>query len=214
MVNRTLRRVVGLGSLIGLLVLWGGCAGTGERVNLHLQAEGPAVVKPEGERVEISLFEDLRPQKGRLGLRTHVWGGVTYFDVPGGNPGQAMAEMLAEYLRNKGREAWVKKPDSVGAGGSQGTPDVTLTGQVLEFSTQAKSRFGSTGIAVRIKAIIQARNVSDGSITRMVLEGKGSESVFWFEPRDVQDLVNATINESLARLIADVKVEQRAWQLK
>ncbi|MBM4125689.1 MAG: hypothetical protein FJ246_12195, partial [Nitrospira sp.] len=128
------------------VMLWSlvGCVGTGEVVPLDLRAIPPVAgqdaQKGEPASFLVVPFEDLRTQQTRVGLRTHFWGGVTYFDVPGGKPGDVLAHVLAEYLKQKGWQA------EVGPIGKAGAPDVTLTGQVQELTTHAKSRFGSTVI--------------------------------------------------------------------
>jgi len=61
---------------------------------------------------------------------------------------------------------------------------------------------------------VLARNAADGSTTSMSLEGTSTESVFWFEPKDLQNLVNLTLKESLDKLMADTKVEKRALRLR
>jgi cellobiose-specific phosphotransferase system component IIB len=159
-------------------------------------------------------FEDLRPQKNRLGMRTHFWGGVTYFDVSGGKPGDLLAHVVAEYLKQKGWRAKVEQIGQTGVSESGGKPDVRLTGQVQEFSTNAKSRFGSTEITVKLKVMLQGVNASDGSTAKLTLEGTRTSTVIWFEPEDVQALVTATLKEGLEKLFGDVKVEAKSLRLK
>ncbi|MEW6543474.1 MAG: hypothetical protein AB1411_07675 [Nitrospirota bacterium] len=190
-----------------------GCAGSGETVDLYLQALGPIPPKGSGETILVMPFEDQRAEKQKVGMRTHVWGGVTYFDVPGGKAGDALAEVVADYLKKEGRQVSPGKGPAQ-AETSQKQPDVTLTGQIHELSAHAKSRFGSTEITIKVRVALRAMNAADRSTTKMTLEGARTQTVFWFEPRDVQDLLNATLNESLQRLITDVKVEGRSWRIK
>ncbi|MDE3034544.1 MAG: hypothetical protein KGJ14_01105 [Nitrospirota bacterium] len=203
------------------LVVMAGCAGKGETVWLDLQpglrTDGPAP-KDSPELVLVEAFEDLRPEKGKTGLRTHLWGGVTYFDVPGGVPGAAVARLVGEYLARTGRQVTinvVNQPDRPGTpAATQGSADVTITGQVQELSVHAKSRFGSTEISAKFQVTVLARNKADGSTVRRVLEGARSKTVFWFEPEDVQALVNAMLTDSLNRLLDNVYLEGRSWRLK
>ncbi|MFM8552590.1 MAG: hypothetical protein ACKOCD_09860, partial [Nitrospiraceae bacterium] len=155
------------------LWLWGviglaavpGCAGKGETVWLDLQpgprAEGPAP-KDSPELVLVEAFEDLRPEKGKTGLRTHIWGGVTYFDVPGSLPGASVARLVGEYLAKTGRQVTINvvaQPDRPGSPSvSQGGADVMITGQVQELSVHAKSRFGSTEITAKFQVTVLAKN--------------------------------------------------------
>jgi uncharacterized lipoprotein YajG len=72
----------------------------------------------------------------------------------------------------------------------------------------------STELTAKSKLAVLARNAADGSTTSMNLEGTSTESVFWFEPKDLQNLVNQTLKESLDKLTADTKVEKRALRLQ
>ncbi|MBI4400151.1 MAG: hypothetical protein HY581_00785 [Nitrospirae bacterium] len=213
MTMRLLQTVIGIGSLIGLMAL-AGCAGKGEVVYLDIQA-APLVAQATQDVHELNVavvpLEDLRPQKTRLGSRTHLGGGVTHFDVLGGKPGEVVAQVIADYLKQKGWRVWVKSP---GGPEPQGGADVMMRGQVQQFSANAKSRFFSTEITVKTKLTIQALNAADNSTTSMNLDGARTESVFWFEPEDVQKLLNETLKESLVKLTADTKVEKRSLRLK
>jgi hypothetical protein len=196
--------------VMGLWVL-AGCAGTAETVGLSVKSVGPAKAQGSGEKILVVPFEDQRLSQSRLGLRTHLWGGVTYFDVTDGKVGEAVARMVAEHLTKTGRQAWYGKP---GAAGPEGKPDVALSGQVRDLSANAKSRFGSTAITVKFHVTLQAVNEADGSITRMTLEGSRDDAVFWFRPQEVEDLLNAALTESLDKILGDVKVDGVSWRLK
>lgn len=213
----TFRLAFGIGSIIGLLALTG-CAAKGEVVYLEIQAvpAAPLSAKQQGEqreeiKVAVEVFEDQRPEKSHLGVRTHMWGGVTYFNVIGGKEGDVVAQVVADHLKQKGWRVWVRRH---GSPTPEGDPDVVLTGQVQEFSVHAKSRFLSTELTAKSKLAVLARNATDGSTTSMNLEGTSTESVFWFEPKDLQNLVNQTLKESLDKLTADTKVEKRALRLQ
>ena len=75
---------VGIALTAGLL-MGAGCGGTGKTFYLDLQQKHTAAQyqEPEPVRIVIEPFEDRRLEKSRLGLRTHLWGGVTYFNVAG-----------------------------------------------------------------------------------------------------------------------------------
>lgn len=205
-----------------LLALLAGCAGKGETVWLDLQpgAKGGQVgTKQESpELVLVEAFEDVRADKGKTGLRTHLWGGVTYFDVPGSLPGASVARLVGEYLAKHGRQVTINVVDQPAKpampGPAQSGADVTVTGQVQELSLYAKSRFFSTEISAKFQVTVMARNKADGSQVRRVLEGTRSRTVFWFEPEDVQELVNAMLTDGLNRLLDGVSVEGRSWRLK
>jgi len=201
-------RTVLLAFGVGLMTL-AGCAGKGEVVTLDIRAgqPGPEAMakKVDGVSVAVTAFEDARPETKRLGTRTHLWGGETYFNVPGGKPADVVGPVIAEYLKQKGWRAEVAKT---------GGADVTLTGKVLDLSVDAKSKFFSTEITVKTKMAIQAQNAADGSVIRMTLNGDGSQSVFWFEPEDAQSLVNDILTDSLEKLVANTKIENKLLRLK
>jgi hypothetical protein len=196
---------------VGLIAL-AGCAGKGEVVTLDIQATPPATEAmaktSDGLRVAVAAFEDARPETKRLGTRTHLWGGETYFDVPGGKPTEVVAPLIAEYLKQKGWRAEVVK--AAGAG----SPNVMLTGKLLDFSVNAKSRVFSTKITATTKMAIQAKNTADGSVVRMTLNGEGSQTVFWFEPDDAQSLMSDILTDSLEKLLTNTKVENNLLRLK
>ena len=217
METHTFRLAFGIGSIIGLLALTG-CAAKGEVVYLEIQAvpAAPLSAKQQGGqreeiKVAVEVFEDQRPEKNHLGVRTHIWGGVTYFNVIGGKEGDVVAQVVADHLKQKGWRVWVRRH---GSPTPEGDADVVLTGQVQEFSAHAKSRFLSTKLTAKSKLEVRARNAVDDSTTRMNLEGISTDSVFWFEPKDLQNLVNLTLKESLDKLMADTKVEKRALRLR
>ncbi|MEY4705759.1 MAG: hypothetical protein RL042_1964, partial [Nitrospirota bacterium] len=155
-----------------------GCAGTGEIIPLQIH---PIVAGTEGTtqkaslRVAVGSIEDGRSHKTGLGVRTHLWGGVSYFDVPGGNPADVVAQALTDYLTAKG---WQVTKRGAGDGGA----DVVLTGKILDLAVHAKSRVGFTEVAAKTKLTLQAQNVADGSTIRMTLNGSGNDDVFWFDP--------------------------------
>lgn len=194
---------------IGIMMIVG-CAGTGEVIPIHLRATqaaaGKAAVPSSPLRVAIGAFEDGRQHQTGLGVRTHLWGGVSYFDVPGSKPADAVAHALTEYLTAKG---WrVVKP-----GNSEGA-DVVIAGKLQEFIVHAKSRVGFTEITAKTKLALQATNSADGSVVRMVLNGSGTEDVFWFDGDDVEEVVNEVLIDSFSKLTQDTAVVNRMFRLK
>lgn len=190
---------------VGLVTIVG-CAGTGEVIPIHLRAT-PAVGEKAAAplRVAIGAFEDGRLYQTGLGVRTHLWGGVSYFDVPGSKPADAVAHALTEYLTAKG---WrVVKPEQ-----GEGV-DVVIAGKIQECSVRAKSRVGFTEITTHTKLAIQAANRGDGSVVRMVLNGTGAEDVFWFDPDDVEAVVNEVLASSFSKLTQDTTVVNRMLRL-
>jgi len=201
-----------IGLVIGCIGLMAsvGCAGTGEVLFIHLRATPATAEKvaasPTPLRVAVAAFEDSRQDQTSLGVRTHIWGGATYFDVPGSKLADAMAHALTEYLAAKGWQ--VVEPS-----GSEG-PDVVVTGKVQDGFVRAKSRVGFTEVTTRAKLAIQVTNAADGSVIRMVLNGSGSEDVFWFDREDVEALLSEVLVDSFSKLTQDTTVENRMLRLK
>ena len=192
------------------LIAMAGCAGTGEVIPLQIH---PIVTGSEGVakqraavRVAVGPVEDGRSHKTGLGVRTHLWGGVSYFDVPGGNPADVVAQVMTDYLTAKG---WLVTKRGAGDAGA----DVVLTGNILYFSVHAKSRVGFTEVTTKTKLALQAQNVADGSTVRMTLNGSAGDDVFWFDPEDAQALVNDVLTDSFGKLVQDTKIENKSLRL-
>ena len=129
---------------LGLLAS-SGCGGSGQTFYLDvLPKQQPAqMADPETVKIVIEPFEDRRVEKNRIGMRTHLWGGTTYFNVAGEKPGQVYAQALAERLQARGWQdrAWTVK---VAPAGSSPDADIVISGQIFEFAANAKSRLFST----------------------------------------------------------------------
>lgn len=197
--------------LIGLFTMVG-CAGTGEVIPLQLHPVPASAEKMKITaqapplRVAIGSLDDGRSYHTGLGVRTHLWGGVNYFDVPGGKPTDAVAQALTDYLATKGWQ--VLKP------GSRETADVVLAGKIQQLFVHAKSRVGFTEMTTATRLALQATNAADGSVVRLTLNGSGADDVFWFAPEDMQRLLNDVLTDSFAKLTQDTTVENRMLRLK
>jgi len=192
------------------LIALAGCASTGEVIPLQIH---PTMTGPErvvrlkaAVRVAVGSVEDGRSHKTGLGVRTHLWGGISYFDVPGGNLADVVARALTEYLTAKGWQVTKR-----GAGDNEA--DVILSGKILDFSVHAKSRVGFTEVTTKTKLALQAQNVADGSTIRITLNGSGGDDVFWFDPDDAQVLVNEVLTDSFGKLVQDTKIENKSLRL-
>ena len=204
------RHTVLLGMAVSCLMA-AGCAGKGETRYLDLGVSLPSAQVGETDPVKIVIapFEDRRPEKGRVGMRTHLWGGETNFAVAGERPGDVMAKALVDRLKNRG---WRERPWNVrlAPAGSAADADIVISGQVQDLTANAKSRVLSTVITTTSRLVIQAKNLSDGSTTTRTVEGAQSRTVFWFEEEDVRALLAATIKDGIDRFINDTVIEQKA----
>jgi hypothetical protein len=206
--------LVGVGA--GVLLLIGfmastGCGGSGQTVHFDVLPPQQPVqqAEPEALKIVIEPFEDRRADKHRIGMRTHLWGGTTYFNVTGEKPGEVYANALADRLRAAG---WLDRSWDVrvAAAGSMPNADIVISGQIFEFAANAKSRLFSTYMTTSNKLTITARNNADHSSTSRSLESAASDTVVWFSEDDVKRLMTATIKDTLDRYLADTTVSQRA----
>lgn len=209
------RRRLGVGIvLVASLLMSAGCSGTGKTFYLDLhEKQAPAqFVEPEPVRIVIESFEDRRLEWSRLGLRTHLWGGVTYFNVAGERLGEVIAQVLADRLKTRGWKdrPWTVRVASSGAVTNLNDADIVISGQLLDFSANAKSRIFSTVMTTGSKLVIVARNLGDQSSTTRSVEGAQRDTVFWFSEEDVQQLLAATLKDDIDRYIADTMIEHKA----
>lgn len=198
---------------LAAVTLLAGCAGTGEKVPLAIKAL-PSVrslnQNYQDLKIVVEPFKE-GPDGARLGVRTHLGGGETVFTVQGGKLGEAVAQVVADNLKAMGFQVWVKKSAATEV---PADPDITMTGEVKELSVDARSRFFSTKMKGKVEVVIHGSNASDRSSVRLNLEGAREDTVFWFEPEEVQELVNRMLKENLDRLLADVRVKDRALLTK
>jgi len=191
-----------------------GCAGTGKTFYLDLQQKQAVAQyqEPESVRIVIEPFEDRRLENNWLGMRTHLWGGVTYFNVVGERPGEVIAQSLADRLKTRGWKgrAWTVRVASSGAVANLNDTDIFISGHLLDFSANAKSRIFSTVVSTSSKMVITARNLGDQSTTIRMVEGAQRDTVFWFSEADVQQLLASTLKDSIDRYLDDTTINQKA----
>lgn len=206
--RRGLLQVIGF---IGVLALMS-CATKGDIVPINLIPVVQTSTQKPDALVAVVPFEDARPESTHLGTRSHVMGGQSYFEIPGGQPGDAVSKAIADYLKGKGWNAiLVKSVDSI----APEKPDVILTGKILALSMDAQSRFmRTTEMAAKTKIAVQAQNTADGSNVRMTLNGAGSQNVVWFDAEDAEKLLNDVLTESMEKLTTDTKFENKMLRLK
>lgn len=200
-----------LGGAIMMATVLAGCRGTGEMRYLDLREKPPMVQVTDIEPVKIAIepFEDKRTDKSRLGTRTHLWGGVTHFDVSGDRLAGVITQRLADRLRTRGwrDRVWNVR---VAPAGSAADADIIISGQIQDFSATVKSRAFSSIIDTTSRFTIQAKNLVDRSTTIRTIEGGRSRTVFWLSEDDVREQLAATLKDGLDRLITDTTIDSKA----
>ena len=194
-----------------VLMMAGGCGGSGQTYYFDALPQQQPVqqAEPEGLKIVIEPFEDRRADKHRIGMRTHLWGGVTNFNVTGEKPGEVYAQALADRLRAAG---WLDRSWDVRVAPAGSTPnaDIVISGQVFEFAANAKSRMFSTYLTTSNKLTIIARNNADHSSTSRSFESAQTDTVVWFSEDDLKRLLAATIKDTIDRYLADTTISHRA----
>jgi uncharacterized lipoprotein YajG len=193
------------------LCVLAGCAAKGERIDVAIPSTSPNQSTMNsgtmGPRVVVKPFDDVRLDRTHLGSRSHLWGNTSYFDVPNGTVGEAVAKALVQQLSKRG---WQASLD-----GSNGTaPDATISGTIQDLSVQAVSKVGHTQLEAKNTMMVRVANHGDESSIQERVMSSGSDEVFWFEPEDAQQLVNEVLEKNIEKFIADTKLDGRALRLR
>ena len=196
---------------VGMLAL-GGCAGKGERIDIAIPGGttggGTVSMATPGPRIAVLPFEDQRPNQIHLGTRSHLRGGVSYFDLPNGTLANATAQALVDYLSRRGwKVSLAHTPGSDDA-------DITIAGAIQSLSVDAKSGFMHTDLTATNALAFQIMNHTDESIVREWVSGTGSDRVFWFEEEDAQALITELFAKNFGKLRTDIKIEGRVIRLQ
>lgn len=196
---------------VGMLAL-GGCAGKGERIDIAIPGGipggGTVPLATPGPRIAVLPFEDQRPNQTHLGTRSHLWGGISYFDLPSGTVAKAAAQALVDYLNRQGWKASLARtPGSDSA-------DITIAGTIQSLSVDAKSGFLHTDLTATNALAFQIMNHTDESVVRERVSGTGSDRVFWFDQEDAQHLTTGLFDTNFKKFLGDLKIEGRTMRLK
>lgn len=196
---------------VGLVAL-AGCAGKGERIDIAIPGEAtggtPSSAAVPGPRIAVLPFEDQRSNAAHLGARSHLWGGVSFFDLPSGSVAKATTQAFVSYLNRQGWKASLARTT-----GSDGV-DITIAGTIESLSVDAKSGFMHTDLDAKNALSFQITNHSDDSIVREQVSGTGSDRVFWFDPEDAQRLTTELFESNFMKFMADLRIEGRSIRLK
>lgn len=186
-----------------------GCTGQGNLIVFDLVAQPVPVQATTTETVplRVAVWPPKTTTSTEPWSREHIWGGKTYYTVPGENVPAALALMMIKRFREHGWQAWMETP----APSKQRSPsDVTISGQLHELDATAVSYLGRTLLKVSFRMTLTATNESDKSVLRMRLRGNATDRIFWFEPSDLQQLVRGIVHESLDKFLTQIRVEDRA----
>jgi len=193
------------------LAVLAGCA-TNEPVDLVIPS--PSISNgssttgtASGPKVVVKPFDDARMDRTHLGSRSHFWGDMSYFDLPKGTAGEAVAKAVVQQLNKRG---WQARLDSA----SGAPPDATISGTIQDLSVTAVNKFGRTELAAKNTMMVRVANHGDESTVQERVMGSGSDQVFWFDPEDAQQLVNEVLEKNIEKFIADTKVEGRVVKLR
>jgi hypothetical protein len=199
----------------GIGILWmflaAGCAGKGERIDLTIplvSGGDGTVVAMSSPTVAIQPFEDRRTDRSRLGTRYHLWGGESHFTLSSGTLSEATAQAFADFLKGKGWNTTVAEGSS-GAGA-----DMTITGALIDVGVDAKSGIGQTTLNAKNRMIVHVQNHTDGSHIRETLTSTGTSQVFWFDPKDAQELLNELYNKDFEKFVADTRLDGKILRLR
>lgn len=190
-------------------VAWSGCTGEGNLIVFDLVAQPIPVqaMTEEAAPLRVAVWPPKTTIKEEPWSREHIWGGKTFYTVPGRNVPAAVALSMVKRFREHGWQAWLEAPV---ASEERSPNDVTISGELDELDATATSHLGRTLLEVSFRMTLTATNASDNSTVRMRLRGHGTDRVFWFEPTDLQKLIRDIVQDSLAKFLAQTKVENRA----
>lgn len=206
--SRTWRQILMCVGLIALV----GCAGKGGRIDILIPGgatgEGLSSVAAPGPRIAVLPFEDQRTDAAHLGTRSHLWGGVSYFDLPSGTVAKSTAQALADYLTRQGWKASLARTSA-----SEGA-DITIAGTIHDLSVDAKSGFMHTDLDAKHALSFQITNHSDDSIVREHVSGTGTDWIFWFDQKDAQHLTTEIFDSNFQKFSQDLRIEGKSIRLK
>ena len=196
---------------VGLIALTG-CAGKGERIDILIPdgttAGNLSTSAAPGPRIAVLPFDDQRATPAHLGIRSHLWGGVSYFDLPSGTVAKSTAQGLVDYLNRQGLKA------SLARTAANDGADVTIAGTIESLSVDAKSGFMHTDLTATNALRFTISNHSDDSTVHERVSGTGSDRVFWFDAEDAQHLTTELFESNFRKFNEDLRIEGRSIRLK
>ncbi len=205
--------------VVGLLFLCG-CSGKSDVIPMNLNPT-PSIMDGSasqmgkamsGPRVTVIPFQDGRADPSKVGSRTSLWGGESYFNVAGGSAGEATAQAFVDYLKGRGWQAQYAKSEPPQA---EDGPDIILSGKILDLAVEAKKGVLLTDIEAKSKLVIQASNRQDNSsLTRTDAHSGSHDNVLWFEPQDGEQILSEVLEKNFERFVVNTKFEDRAIRFR
>ena len=191
------------------LAMLGGCAT--KVVDLSIPAtsasEASMAGAGSGPKVVVKPFDDARMDRTHIGSRSHLWGDTSYFNVPKGTAGEAVAKALVQQLNKRGWQASLDS--SAGA-----TPDATITGTIQDLWVAVDSKFGRTEVEAKNTMMVRVANHGDESAIQERVLGSVGDQVFWFDPEDAQELLNELYSKSFEKFVTDTKLDGKILKLR
>lgn len=178
-----------------------GCTSARDFTALEIRHARPMLKKtvPETDRLRLAVmpFEDLRTDTTSIGSQRDWLGTATVWTVVGDHVGDMIAEVMVDHLkRSFGWEAWIVRPAILPP--DQGA-DMTLTGTILMFEAHALPEFGDTKLAVTIRVRLNATETISQQVLSETIEETVTRQVWWFEPYDMELLINSALRNQLDR---------------
>lgn len=189
-----------------LVFLGSGCSGTGEMVNLRIY-DLPSDKEKIGANlvVAVETFEDMRGNKEQLGSRIHMGGGQTYYNFMGGNLGTGGSEAFIAFLNSRGFQA---------SKAGSGSPDVTISAIVRNFTAEAVSTFMNTHLEAHAITEFHVSNHADDSKVRLTIGSGGTDDELIFDQEDIEELVNTALQEGFEEFLDNIVVQGKTLRKK
>ncbi|HEY3197054.1 MAG TPA: hypothetical protein VGJ57_03480 [Nitrospirales bacterium] len=196
---------------ISLLV---GCGGTGQTIPMAIDLKNVPDPEPvrNAPRVAVVPFEDVRADTTAIGRHQHYIETTVDRIVPKeGSAADQITKFVAQYLKEAGFPVTVVQP---GAQPTADKADVIMTGEIESYWNEAVSRLGRTELRSKNRLRIKLTNLTDESTTSTTVAGEADTKVVTFEPSDLAQLDGEALGQSMARLLADLKVVERSLKPK
>jgi hypothetical protein len=128
-----------------------------------------------------------------------------------GSAADQITKFVVQYLKEAGFPVTLVKP---GAQLAADNADVIMTGEIESYWNEAVTRLGRTELSSKNRLRIKLTNLTDQSTTSTTVAGEANTKVVTFEPSDLAQLDGEAMGQSMARLLADLKVVDRSLKPK